>query len=130
MSDAGETAAPAKLKGVAHLFAAASYSAAGAQRLWREAAFRHEILAFFVLAALHFAVGSSLPVLVAALVLFLALVAVEALNTAIEEIVDRISPEISATGKHAKDLGSFAVGVMLMANGVLALYALILWFGA
>ncbi|WP_424540689.1 diacylglycerol kinase [Sinorhizobium medicae] len=30
----------------------------------------------------------------------------EAVNTAIEEIIDRISPEVSDTGKHAKDLGS------------------------
>ncbi|MDE1156982.1 MAG: diacylglycerol kinase [Neorhizobium sp.] len=130
MTEVTETAAPEKIKGIAHVFAAASYSAAGARRLWREAAFRHEILAFFALAALHFAVGSSLPVLCGALVLFLSLVAVEALNTAIEEIVDRISPEVSATGKHAKDLGSFAVGLMLLANGVLAAYALLLWFGA
>ncbi|WP_307959591.1 diacylglycerol kinase [Sinorhizobium medicae] len=39
-------------------------------------------------------------------VLLLLLIAMEAVNTAIEEIIDRISPEVSDTGKHAKDLGS------------------------
>ncbi|WP_234838132.1 diacylglycerol kinase, partial [Sinorhizobium medicae] len=38
-------------------------------------------------------------------VLLLLLIAMEAVNTAIEEIID-ISPEVSDTGKHAKDLGS------------------------
>ena len=42
-------------------------------------------------------------------ILFLLMMAFEAINTAIEEIVDRVSPEISQMGKHAKDLGSFAV---------------------
>jgi diacylglycerol kinase (ATP) len=42
----------------------------------------------------------------------------EALNTAIEELVDRVSPELSQTGKHAKDLGSFAVFCMLVAAGL------------
>ncbi|WP_050574904.1 diacylglycerol kinase [Sinorhizobium medicae] len=39
-------------------------------------------------------------------VLLLLLIAMEAVNTAFEEIIDRISPEVSDTGKHAKDLGS------------------------
>jgi diacylglycerol kinase (ATP) len=52
----------------------------------------------------------------------LILFAVEALNTAIEELVDRISPEISTVGRHAKDLGSFAVFCLLAVNGLFALY--------
>ncbi len=44
------------------------------------------------------------------------LIAVEALNTAIEVLTDHISPEWSRTAKDAKDLGSLAVGLMLVAN--------------
>jgi len=46
----------------------------------------------------------------------------EALNTAIEEIVDLVSPEWSLPAKHAKDLGSFAVFSMLCLNGIFALF--------
>ncbi|MNY78719.1 Prokaryotic diacylglycerol kinase [compost metagenome] len=46
----------------------------------------------------------------------------EAVNTAIEELVDRISPEISTVGRNAKDLGSFAVFCLLVANGLYAGY--------
>lgn len=59
-----------------------------------------------------------------AAVLFLLLIAMEAVNTAIEEIIDRISPEVSDTGKHAKDLGSLAVFCLIMANSLLLFYAL------
>ena len=53
--------------------------------------------------------------------LFLMLFATEALNTAIEEIVDRISPEWSLAARNAKDLGSLAVGlVSLVVAGYIA----------
>jgi len=42
-------------------------------------------------------------------ILFLILAAFEAVNTTIDPLVDRLSPDISDFGKHAKDLGSFAV---------------------
>ena len=49
-------------------------------------------------------------------ILFMFLLAIEALNTAVEVIVDRVSPEISPMGKQAKDLGSFAVMSVLLMN--------------
>ena len=39
----------------------------------------------------------------------LLMLSLEAINTAIEEVVDRVSPEISEMARNAKDLGSFAV---------------------
>lgn len=62
--------------------------------------------------------------LLSALGLFLMLLATEALNTAIEVIVDKVSPEISDMAKHAKDLGSFAVMCLLITNIVHLGYAL------
>lgn len=46
------------------------------------------------------------------------LLAMEAVNTAIEVVVDKISPEQSKFGKSAKDLGSTAVFLTLAAGGV------------
>ncbi len=43
--------------------------------------------------------------------------AVEALNTAIENIVDHLSPEKSDFARDTKDLGSTAVFFLLIANG-------------
>ncbi|MNF01359.1 Prokaryotic diacylglycerol kinase [compost metagenome] len=58
-------------------------------------------------------------------VLMLLMVAFEAINTAIEELVDRISPEISSVGRHAKDLGSLAVFCLILINTVFVVYAVI-----
>jgi diacylglycerol kinase (ATP) len=114
-----------KLTGLAHFFAAATYSFGGAKRLLSEAAFRHELGAF-VLAMIAFAItGATFFQYVAALVLFLLMIAFEALNTAIEEIVDRVSPEISEMGKNAKDLGSLACLCMILANAGYVAYVVI-----
>lgn len=114
-----------KEKGFRHLLAAARYSWQGLGRLWQETAFRHEVLAFSVGMALLFLVGAPFPHVLIFTVLMLLLFSVEALNTAVEELVDRISPEISSVGRHAKDLGSFAVFCLLLANGIFVLYSLV-----
>ncbi|QFY60321.1 diacylglycerol kinase [Rhizobium grahamii] len=113
-----------KLTGFSHFFAAAGYSLGGFRRLIKEAAFRQELLFFAVSIILLLAVGATLSELMIAVVLFLALFAIEALNTAIEEVIDRISPEISMVGKHAKDLGSFAVLCMLAACGLFLMFTI------
>lgn len=109
-----------KKTGVAHFFAAGRYSFQGFRRLIGESAFRHELLALAAGLALFAFVGASLAEYLGFVVLMLVLFCVEALNTAIEELVDRISPEISTVGRNAKDLGSFAVFCLLVANGLYA----------
>lgn len=107
-----------KQTGVKHFIAAASYSLGGFKRLMGEAAFRQELAAFvagFVLLALS---GADLLRLCLFTALMLLLFAFEAINTAIEEIVDRVSPEYSLAAKHAKDLGSFACMCVIIINGV------------
>ncbi|MDO1583671.1 diacylglycerol kinase [Rhizobium oryzicola] len=113
-----------KVTGPRHLLAALGFSLGGFMRLVRETAFRHELAAMAVSLALFATVHASLGEFVALVIVFLMLCAVEALNTAIEEIIDRISPELSSTGRHAKDLGSFAVLCLLGAWGCLVLYVL------
>lgn len=107
-----------KETGVRHFFAAAGYSWGGFRRLVREAAFRQELLFFAVAQIILVATGVGLGDILVSILLFLGLFAAEALNTAVEEVIDRISPEMSIVGKHAKDLGSFAVFCMLLACGL------------
>lgn len=111
-----------KETGIRHFFAAASYSWGGFNRLLQESAFRQELLFAAVSLILLIAVGASVGEIVIGMVLFLGVFAVEAMNTAVEEVIDRISPEISNVGKHAKDLGSFAVLCMLVAAGLYLIY--------
>lgn len=118
--------APAKRAGLSHLWAAAGYSAGGVTRLARVAAFRQEVVAGLGLLVAYSVMEVTVAVRLSAAVLFLLLIAMEAVNTAIEEIIDRISPEMSDTGKHAKDLGSLAVFCLISANSILLIYALAL----
>jgi diacylglycerol kinase (ATP) len=104
-----------KETGFRHFLAAAGYSWAGFLRVLREAAFRQELGFFAVAMAALVLVGASASEIVVAVLLFLGLFSIEAMNTAVEEVIDRISPEISIVGKHAKDLGSFAVTCMIAA---------------
>ena len=107
-----------RVTGPAHVLAAAGYSMSGLRRLWSETAFRHEALALLPCLALFLWVGASLAELAGLGILFLLTVAVEALNTAIECLVDHVSPEWSAAARDAKDLGSLAVMCLLIATGL------------
>jgi len=107
------------LEAFRHIVHAARNSLAGLRHLLAtELAARIEIgasaLAFIWLLVLGRGIGD----FVILLVLFCILMSVEALNTAIERIVDRESPEISEFAKNTKDLGSTAVFFLLTAAGV------------
>ena len=111
-----KAAKPNRKTGIAHLIAATGYSIAGARRLSRESAARHELLlGAGGLGALAF-FGASVWHYVGFVTLLAVLIAVEALNTAIEEVVDHISPEWSQMAKDAKDMSSLAVGLMVLAT--------------
>jgi diacylglycerol kinase (ATP) len=102
-----------------HIVHAARNSLAGLRHLLAtELAARIEIgasvLAFAWLLILRRGIGD----FVILLVIFCILMSVEALNTAIERIVDRESPEISEFAKVTKDLGSTAVFFLLTAAGL------------
>ncbi len=109
---------PERITGFRHIVASAGYSISGAKRLWAETAFRHNVaIASGVLALLTYLHASAAQFCIA-IVLILLLFAVEALNSAIETIVDHLSPDWALFAKDAKDLGSFAVFCLLLANGV------------
>ncbi|CAN7309087.1 diacylglycerol kinase [Neorhizobium sp. LjRoot104] len=114
-----------KATGIRRVVAAFRYSTQGLTRLWQEEAFRHELIAGAAGVLLFALVGAGALDYFVFAILMLVLFAVESLNTAIEELVDCISPEISTVGRHAKDLGSFAVFCLLCANGFFALYVVV-----
>lgn len=113
-----------KKTGVKHFFAAATYSWGGFTRLLGEAAFRQEAFAFVLGIAAYAVSGASLLHYVTFAALMLLLFAFEAINTAIEEIVDHVSPGYSLAAKHAKDLGSFACMCLITINGANVAYTL------
>jgi diacylglycerol kinase (ATP) len=117
---------PARRSGIAHFLAAAGYSLGGLRRLASESAFRQEAALILGLLVLFLVFGASLPEIAGLLAMGLVLVAVEALNTALEVLVDHLSPGWSQFAKEAKDLGSLAVACMI---GALMLYAFVvmLW---
>ena len=117
-----------KVHGIAHIFVAASYSWFGVKRLWGETAFRQELLAGGFVLVLFAMIGADTHFFIFAILLILLTLAVEAINTAIEEIVDLVSPEWSLAAKHAKDLGSFAVFCVLCSNGIFVLVVTLVTF--
>ncbi|WGH79014.1 diacylglycerol kinase [Jannaschia ovalis] len=115
--DRPEPPAKGTRNAVAHTWGALGYSLAGGRVLAAQRAARLQ-LAMFVATALAFALVGVRPAQWAvAVALFLNSLLVEALNTAIELIVDRVSPEISNFAKQAKDLGSFAVFCAVLVFG-------------
>lgn len=100
------------------VFNAFNYSQKGVRSAWRdEAAFRQELMLAAVLVPLTF--WLQLPRLDTVLLLALmALVLVaELLNSGLEAVVDKTTPEFNALAAKAKDCGSAAVLVALLTAG-------------
>ena len=109
---------PDRKTGFAHLIAATGYSMAGLRRLWQESAFRQETIGGALVLLLLLALDASARQIGLMGVMLLALLAVEGLSTAIEAIVDQLSPDWSVFAKQAKDIASAAVFLMILANGI------------
>src|SRR5258708_13354314 len=94
--------------GLTRVWHAAGYSLSGLRAGWNEKAFRQEALAAIVLIPAAFWLGSSwIEVALLAGTVLLVLI-VELLNSGIESVVDRISPERHVLSQQAKDTGSAA----------------------
>ena len=79
-----------------------------------ESSFRLECYAFIVLAPFAFLLGASAVERVLMLGSLLLVMSAELLNSAIEQVVDKISPEFAVFAGRAKDMGSAAVFLTLM----------------
>lgn len=104
--------------GLMHAVDATRYSAAGFRRLMHESAARLELMAGALVCAALLWRGVDLVHWMGFGVLAALVLVVESLNTAIEEVVDHLSPDWSEMARNAKDLGSLAVGLMLAVTGV------------
>jgi diacylglycerol kinase (ATP) len=105
--------------GLARLIDAAAYSANGIRACWRdEAAFRQEVLLLVVLLPVSFLVARSIEQWLLLVTPLLLLLIVELLNTAVENVVDRIGPEVNDLSGRAKDMGSAAVLICLIIAGL------------
>lgn len=119
---------PPKRHGVLRLWYALRYSWDGLRAGWREPALRQELLLGAVLLPVAWWVGRD-AVHVALLALSVVAVwVVELLNTAVESVVDRIGPEWHPLAKRAKDMGSAAVLLTLLAAGGLWAWSLWAWW--
>ena len=113
-------------KGLTRLINALGYSRDGLKAAWQnEAAFREEILlaAIAIPLALFLArSGVERALLIGSILLILL---VEILNSALEAVVDKASPERHELAKRAKDMGSAAVLFSLLNAAVV--WACVLW---
>ena len=115
-------------QGLTRLFNALGYSRDGLAAAWKhEAAFREEVLLLLVAVplALYFGQdGLARALLIGSILLVLI---VEVLNSGLEAIVDKASPEKHELAKRAKDMGSAAVLLALINAAVV--WACVLWPG-
>ena len=113
-------------KGLVRLWNATGYSRDGILAAWRhEAAFREEILLAAITIPLAFYLGKTgveRALLVGSIILILI---VEILNSAVEAVVDKASPEKHDLAKRAKDMGSAAV--LFSLTNAAVVWACILW---
>ena len=113
-------------QGLTRLINALGYSKDGLAAAWKnEAAFREEVLLAAVAFPLAFYLGQTgiERALLAGSILFILIV--EILNSAVEGVVDKASPEKHELAKRAKDMGSAAVLLSLLNAAVI--WACVLW---
>lgn len=113
-------------KGLVRLWNALGYSSEGLAAAWRnEAAFRQELLLAVIAIPLAFYLGKSgveRALMVGSIILILI---VEILNSGLEAVVDKASPEKHELAKRAKDMGSAAVLLSLL--NAATIWACLLW---
>jgi len=106
-------------KGVARLWGAFKFSLAGLRAAYtEEAAFRQEVWLALVLVPLAVWLPVSLVLKALLLISMLGVLVAELLNSAVEAVVDLVSPEFHLLAKRAKDTGSAAVLVALVVLAV------------
>jgi len=112
--------------GLVRLWNALGYSRDGLAAAWKnEAAFREEVLLAAIAIPLALFLGKTgvdRTILIGSIILILI---VEILNSAIEAVVDKASPEKHELAKRAKDMGSAAVLFSLLNAAIV--WACILW---
>jgi len=106
--------------GLQRILHATGYSVAGLAAAWRyESAFRQECVLAVVMLPAAWWVGRSWIEVALLAGSVIGVLIVELLNSAIETVVDRVSSDLHPLSKRAKDIGSAAVMLSLIACGTL-----------
>ena len=116
---------PKRASGVKRIWNAFFYSVSGFKLAFRdEAAFRQELLLVVLLTPVCLFLPIEIWLKVSILFSHVLILVSELLNTAVEAIVNKTSPEYHEEAKKAKDTGSAAVLLCLMFSGGLWAYAI------
>ncbi len=106
--------------GLTRIRKATLYSMAGLRAAWQhESAFRQETALFVVMVPLALWLGETMTERAMLIATGLLILVVELLNSAVEAAVDRIGADPHNLSGRAKDLGSAAVFVSLVATGLI-----------
>lgn len=116
---------PFLLRHIRHAINATRYSLAGGKRLLQETAAQAEILYFASLLIAYWLVGASGTEFAFLSLFFLITLGLEALNTAVEVLVDHLTNEFADFAREAKDLGSFAVACGLVMITLYSVYVIV-----
>lgn len=101
---------PEPKKGIERVWNAFLYSISGIRHAFKyEAAFREEVLLLVPLTVVALVIPFDPLIKVLLISVHLIILIVELLNTGIEAVVDKASPEFHELAKQAKDMGSAAV---------------------
>ncbi len=113
-------------KGLLRIWHAFVYSLSGLRIAFKnEIAFRQELFAFVILTVIAIILPVSSTMKILLIVSIISVMIVELLNSAIETIVDKISPEYSDSAKQAKDMSSSAVFLAIVCATIIWIYVLI-----
>jgi len=120
------TKVPVPVQGIKRVWKALFYSLSGFQLAYRdEAAFRQELFLVVILTVVCILLPLEAWLKVSIMLSHGLVLITELLNTAIEAIVDKASPEFSEDAKKAKDTASAAVLLSLILAGGIWLYAVV-----
>ncbi|RBP33475.1 diacylglycerol kinase [Marinobacter pelagius] len=120
MSDSIETGNASSLKGekgIVRILKATRYSMMGLRTAFlNEAAFRQLVLINVILQPIALSLDVSRAERAILMIVPLLSLAIELLNTAVENVVDRVSMELHPLSKNAKDMGSAAqfIGLVMI----------------
>lgn len=124
------TKVPAPAKGLKRVWKALFYSLSGFKLAYRdEAAFRQELLLVVVLSIVCILIPVEAGLKISIMISHGLVLITELVNTAIEAIVDKASPEFSEEAKKAKDTASAAVLLSLIISGGIWIYTATVVFG-
>ena len=119
-----EPTKPVPVTGILRVWKALFYSISGFKLAFREeAAFRQELLLVVILTPLCLFLPLAAWLKVTIIFSHVIILITELLNTAVESIVDKASPEFHPDAKKAKDTASAAVLLSLFLAGGLWIYA-------